>query len=417
MTRRRSFPPMILAGVFLVMITLHAYAAETDTDGDGLPDAVEDANGNTIVDEGETNPFDADTDGGGESDGSEITGSRNPHDLTDDLTHDADGDGWVNGTEKLYGTDPLKKDTDGDLVIDPKDAFPLDPTSGRDDNKNGLPDEWEEKYGLGSNASPTDDPDGDGMTNLQEFQNGTDPMSADTDGDGLIDTEEVADGTNPRENACLSFGPITPEFDDMNGHWSRTVVSRLTRTRVQPADAPIVKGYLSSAGTGALFLPDRAVTRFEFLKMVLASTCIPLATAGNDDIHFSDVTLAKDELDERSAVIITAVEKKIATGYENRTFKPDAPVNRAEAVAILMRAARLDAPKEAANITRLFPDIDEKAWYKSPLSVAVWREIVKGYDDGKFHPERSITRAEAAKIIYLTMMMNPWVNGYVLPEL
>jgi hypothetical protein len=35
------------------------------------------------------------------------------------------------------------------------------------------------------------DPDGDGLTNLQEYQHGTDPHKADTDGDGLTDGQEV----------------------------------------------------------------------------------------------------------------------------------------------------------------------------------------------------------------------------------
>ncbi|PYM12846.1 MAG: hypothetical protein DME18_10345, partial [Verrucomicrobia bacterium] len=44
-----------------------------------------------------------------------------------------------------------------------------------------------------------DDPDidGDGLTNAQEMQLGTDPRNPDTDGDGLSDGQEVALGTNP----------------------------------------------------------------------------------------------------------------------------------------------------------------------------------------------------------------------------
>jgi hypothetical protein len=57
----------------------------------------------------------------------------------------------------------------------------------------GIPDSWAIGHGLDPNDPnmPTDDPDHDGLTNLEEFQNGTDPHNPDTDGDGLSDGDEV----------------------------------------------------------------------------------------------------------------------------------------------------------------------------------------------------------------------------------
>jgi YVTN family beta-propeller protein len=57
----------------------------------------------------------------------------------------------------------------------------------------GIPDDWAIAHGLDPNdpAMPFEDPDHDGLTNLQEFQNGTDPHNPDTDGDGLTDGQEV----------------------------------------------------------------------------------------------------------------------------------------------------------------------------------------------------------------------------------
>ena len=57
----------------------------------------------------------------------------------------------------------------------------------------GIPDTW----AIANHLDPTDpglpfeDPDHDGLTNLQEFQMGTDPNNPDTDGDGLTDGQEV----------------------------------------------------------------------------------------------------------------------------------------------------------------------------------------------------------------------------------
>jgi hypothetical protein len=85
-------------------------AIETkDADADGLPDDLEDRNGNGVIDAGETSKLDPDTDGDGIPDGKE------------DIN--------ANGNVDTGETDALSADTDGDGDRDGADFSPLPPTS------------------------------------------------------------------------------------------------------------------------------------------------------------------------------------------------------------------------------------------------------------------------------------------------
>jgi hypothetical protein len=65
-----------------------------------------------------------------------------------------------------------------------------------------LPDWWLEQYfGNISEYIEADDPDGDGLSNLQEYENGTDPTNNDTDNDGLPDNWELEHEINPNDPA------------------------------------------------------------------------------------------------------------------------------------------------------------------------------------------------------------------------
>jgi alpha-tubulin suppressor-like RCC1 family protein len=62
---------------------------------------------------------------------------------------------------------------------------------------NGLPNIWQINNFGHLGVDPNGDPDGDHLSNLQEYNLGTNPNNADTDGDGRTDWQEVMDGTDP----------------------------------------------------------------------------------------------------------------------------------------------------------------------------------------------------------------------------
>lgn len=64
-----------------------------------------------------------------------------------------------------------------------------------DTDGDGLPDAWEIANGTDPNVpDATEDPDGDNLTNLQEYENYGNPLLADTDSDGANDDVELAGG-------------------------------------------------------------------------------------------------------------------------------------------------------------------------------------------------------------------------------
>lgn len=418
----RSFLGPLL---FILLTTLpHSSAlifpGEEDTDGDGLANAQEDVNRNSILDPGETDPLNADTDRGGEADGSEVRSNRNPRQQEDDLTFDRDGDGLVNGEELLLGTNPDLADTDGDGVLDALDPFPLSAAFTKDENNNGIADEWETTYTLStlSGNTASADPDGDGLSNIQEFVEDTNPLEADTDRDGVVDGIEVLSNTSPIENPCLSFAAPLFTFDDVQRHWSKTFALRLHRATAFPEELRIIEGYPFE--DRRLFLPDRNITRFEFLKVALLSSCIKLFEDRGEQfsLSFSDVSPLPRPFEPpgrslRRRVIYTAVRHGVVEGYRDGTFRPDDPINRAEALKILLLTANLHPIPHSGALP--FSDVSPNEWFTSFIEKALAYQLIEGYGDGTFRPEQPITRAEAAKITYLTMLSNPLVNGYVLP--
>ncbi|MBE2180290.1 MAG: hypothetical protein IAE97_07445 [Chthoniobacterales bacterium] len=85
-------------------------------------------------------------------------------------------------------TDPELADFDGDGIGNMAELLQgTDPLSAVDLDANGLPDDWEIYYFGETGQDPSGHSDDDGLTNLEEFYAGTDPTERDTDGDGVDD--------------------------------------------------------------------------------------------------------------------------------------------------------------------------------------------------------------------------------------
>jgi hypothetical protein len=96
----------------------------------------------------------------------------------------------------------------------------------------GMPGLWEEATGLDQD-DPTDadtDLDDDGLSNLGEYENGTDPALPDSDLDGTTDGDEVLQGTNPKDP---SKKPVA-EWFVLTGNFGPEEVKSRSRTVTIP---------------------------------------------------------------------------------------------------------------------------------------------------------------------------------------
>ena len=169
-------------------------ALTTDVDGDGIDGTVDNCptvnNTDQLNTDGDAkgNACDADDD----NDGADDTVDRFPLDAAESVDTDNDGtgnnadadddnDGLSDTAEATATTNPLVADTDGDGLLDGAEVLThhTNPKSADSDN-DGMPDSWE----ISNNLNPLNgnddvlDNDGDGWTNEQEQQRGTNPNSA-----------------------------------------------------------------------------------------------------------------------------------------------------------------------------------------------------------------------------------------------
>ncbi|WP_437780640.1 hypothetical protein [Sorangium sp. So ce1097] len=232
-------------------------AVNRDSDGGGATDGSEDANLNGAIEAGETDPSaghgddddqNADSDGDGLSDDLEVfLGSdpadrdsdddglldgeeRNPSDdadgdgLVNILDADSDGDGLFDGTEEGKGCDDA--DTDAEAASCTPDAdggltttSAVDPDTDRggaldgeeDQNHNGTVDEGSTETDPNNPGDDRGDRDGDGLSNSEETELGTDPDDADSDDDGVLDGEEREPGADTDKDGKINA--LDPDSD------------------------------------------------------------------------------------------------------------------------------------------------------------------------------------------------------------
>jgi len=163
--------------------------------------------------------------------------------------------------------------------------------------------------------------------------------------------------------------------------------------------------YLTDRGTiagygGGIFAPQAEVTRAQAVAFLMrelsgqspqhAASEAGAGAGQGQPMPYKDVP--QTHLFYRE--ITAAARMGLAGGFPDGSFRPDAPVSRAETMALLTRAYAL----QAGDRTAQFPDA-EAHWAAAPIRVMSSNGLIGGYTDGSFRPNRTVTRAEYATFL------------------
>jgi len=175
------------------------------------------------------------------------------------------------------------------------------------------------------------------------------------------------------------------EFIDTATHWARRQIT-----------GAVGLGFIQGYGNGR-FGPDDRVTRGQFVKMLVVAEAGTLIT----DAEPSFVDTGEHWV-HRHCYLETAVSWGIVVPgeYPDRRFQPDKEISRLEMAVMVVRAIGQEDEAQAMQGAPLaFADADGVPLeYTGHVYLAAVKEIIKGYPDGCFYPDKPATRAQAVVI-------------------
>lgn len=182
---------------------------------------------------------------------------------------------------------------------------------------------------------------------------------------------------NPDTNAPYSTGV----FSDMETVlWAKEAVETLAE-----------RGVIAGKG-GGLFAPNDEITRQEFVKILVGAFGL---TAQDAECLFTDVTA-----EWAMQPVAVAAALGIVNGTGENMFSPEEQITREDGAAMLARAAAVMGVTLEESGYRFEDDGLIADYAKSAVYRLNGAGIISGKGADIFDPKASMTRAEAAKMIY-----------------
>jgi exopolysaccharide biosynthesis protein len=183
-------------------------------------------------------------------------------------------------------------------------------------------------------------------------------------------------------------------FFDIANHWAKEQIKSVY-------EEGIVSGYETENGLS--FFPGKDITREEFAVIMCRMLGVNVENITECKKHFEDM----EEISDWSRPYVYAmVNKDIISGRkgleEKVFFSPRVTLTRAEAITILSRVLNLNELSES----RFADDSDIPDWAREAVYMMSKSGFVTGYEDNTIRPMASVTRAEAAAMIYNIISKN-----------
>ena len=115
--------------------------------------------------------------------------------------------------------------------------------------------------------------------------------------------------------------------------------------------------------------------------------------------------------------VMELVSKKIISGFEDGTYRPNEYVTRGQLAKMLIIALNIDMDYSAyeKGMKYLLTDI-ENHWAYPYIKVGVENGIINGYDDNTFRPDNNVTYAEALTMMIRALKLENKMNEKIWPD-
>ena len=181
-------------------------------------------------------------------------------------------------------------------------------------------------------------------------------------------------------------------FSDTSGHWAEEILGYMYKNGIISGDS--TEGSLK-------FNPQKPMTRSEFAVMITNYLGLGREEYKNVELPYSDVeTIPFWAMDSFKVLYKEGIVKGRYVSDTESCADPLSTISRAEAATIVARIMPQGIFKETLDA----PDINEVPhWAKEGIDTLISLGAMKGYEDKSLKPLNTLTKAEAAKILYSVM--------------